>query len=42
MLFNDRKEAGMLLAEALAAQLGSVLAVEATGSGTSVKMSVPL
>jgi signal transduction histidine kinase len=32
----------MLLAEALAAQLGATLAVESTGAGTSVKMSVPL
>ena len=40
--FDPDADAGMLLAEALAAQLGSVLAVEATGSGTSVKMSVPL
>ena len=32
----------MLLAEALAAQLNATLAVEATGSGTTVKMRIPL
>lgn len=40
--FDPDADAGMLLAEALAAQLGATLAVESTGTGTSVKMSVPL
>ena len=40
--FDSDADAGMLLAEALAAQLGATLAVESTGAGTSVKMSVPL
>jgi two-component sensor histidine kinase len=40
--FDPDADAGMLLAEALAAQLNATLAVESTGSGTTVKMLIPL
>lgn len=40
--FDPDADAGMLLAEALAAQLNATLAAETTGSGTVVRMSIPL
>ncbi|EWY38138.1 histidine kinase [Skermanella stibiiresistens SB22] len=40
--FDPDADAGMLLAEALAAQLNATLMPETTGSGTVVRMTVPL
>lgn len=40
--FDPDADAGMLLAEALAAQLNATLTAETTGSGTVVRMSIPL
>ena len=40
--FDADADAGMLLAEALAAQLNATLVVESTGSGTTVKTLIPL
>ena len=40
--FDPDADAGMLLVEALAAQLNATLIVESNGNGTTVKMVVPL